>query len=143
MTVRCYALGAIVAAALTACGGTSSAPTEAPAATEEFSTTQTAPENPLPPELQGTWLLTSADPVRLYLREGTYSVSAGGSHAGHVALEGNVLKFTSFCGTSFVEGVGRYRWSLDGDTLHFDLLGKEECTGRSAVLEDATYERKG
>jgi hypothetical protein len=141
--VRCYALGAIVAAALTACGGTSSAPTEAPGETGTHSTIQTAPENPLPPELQGTWLLKSADPVRLYLRETSYTVSTGGSHAGQVEAEGSVLKFTSLCGTSFVEGVGRYRWSLNGDALHFDLLGEDECTGRSAVLEDATHERKG
>jgi hypothetical protein len=68
----------------------------------------------------------------------------GGSHSGDVEAESShVLKFTSICGDSNTEGVGRYRWTLKGDKLHFDLIGKEECGGRSAVLEDATYERRG
>ena len=101
----------------------------------------------MPAELQGTWFVstaTASDPVRLYLREATYLVSRGGSHSGDVEAEGsNVLKFTSICGGSNTEGMGRYRWTLKGDKLHFDLIGKEECGGRSAVLGDASYERRG
>jgi hypothetical protein len=100
----------------------------------------------MPAELQGTWFVstaTAADPVRLYLRESSYLVSRGGSHSGDVEAEGDVLTFTSVCGGSNVEGTGRYRWTLEGDTLHLDLIGNDECGGRSAVLEDATYERRG
>lgn len=148
MIVRSSAIGAIAAAALTACGGTSSTPTEAaPPATETRSATPTAGDHPVPPELQATWLLdseTASDPVRLYLRETTYTASrGGGSHAGRVAVDGSVMEFTSLCGASNVEGVGRYRWKLDGDTLHLDLIGKDDCTGRSLILEDATYKRRG
>jgi hypothetical protein len=146
--VRSCAVGAIVAAALAACGGTSSTPMGAtPGGTETRSATAAAPEHPLPPELQGSWLLESGpttDLVRLYLRQTTYTASrGGGSHAGQVAVNGSVMEFTSLCGASSVEGVGRYHWTLAGDNLHLDLIGKDECSGRSAILEDATYKRHG
>ena len=60
-----------------------------------------------------------------------------------VAVNGSVMEFTSLCGASSVEGVGRYHWTLAGDNLHLDLIGKDECTGRSAILEDATSKRHG
>ena len=65
------------------------------------------------------------------------------AHAGEVEADGDVLKFTAICGGSNVEGVGRYRWTLDGNALHLDLMGRDECSGRSAILEDATYKRSG
>lgn len=118
-----------------------------PGGTETRSATAATPEHPLPPELQGSWLLESGpttDLVRLYLRQTTYTASrGGGSHAGQVAVNGSVMEFTSLCGASSVEGVGRYHWTLAGDNLHLDLIGKDECTGRSAILEDATYKRHG
>jgi hypothetical protein len=145
--LRCCALGAL-AAVLTACGGTSSTPRAAePGSTSTRSATPTAPEHPLPTELQATWMLDSgptSDPVRLYLRGMTYTATrGGGSHAGEVEADGRVLKFTAICGDSQIEGVGRYRWTLDGNTLHLDLMGRDECSGRSAILEDATYKRSG
>ena len=79
-------------------------------------------------------------------RPGLETISAtrgGGSHAGEVEADGDVLKFTAICGGSNVEGVGRYRWTLDGNALHLDLMGRDECSGRSAILEDATYKRSG
>jgi hypothetical protein len=142
--VRSCVLGTIAAAVLAACGGDSPDPTEGASRTLAAPTTTAAPKNPLPEELQGTWFLstvTATDPVRLYLRESSYLVSSGGSHSGEVEAEGDI--FTSICGGSNVEGTGRYRWTLKGDTLHFDLIGTDECGGRSDVLEDATYERRG
>jgi hypothetical protein len=129
-----------------ACGGDSPALTEGAAGTTIAAlTTTAASENPLPAELQGTWFLstvTAAIRFDCTLRESGYLVSRGDSHSGDVEAEGDVLTFTSICGGSNVEGTGRYRWTLEGDTLHLDLIGKDECGGRSAVLEDATYERR-
>jgi hypothetical protein len=51
------------------------------------------------------------------------------------------MRFVSICGGSSVEGVGRYRWTLDVNALHLDLIGHDECSGRSAVFENATYTR--
>ena len=79
---------------------------------------------------------------RLYLRPSAYTVSrSGGSHAGQVEADGSVLTFTALCGDSSVEGVGRYRWTLDRNALHLVLLGRDEGSGRSAVLEDAIHTR--
>lgn len=74
----------------------------------------------------------------------TYIVSRGGAaHHGTFSVDGDTIEFTSTCSDTNQEGVGRYRWTLEGDILHFELIGKDECSGRSAVLEDATYERSG
>ena len=36
-----------------------------------------------------------------------------------------------------------YRWTLEADTLHLDMIGNDECSGRQSILDDATYERRG
>ena len=46
------------------------------------------------------------------------------------------------CGLAFPKGVGRYRWSLAGETLHLDLIGKDPCATRAGVLNEATYRRE-
>lgn len=95
-------------------------------------------------ELQGTWFLSTAtatNPVRIYLRETSYSAPNGRS--GRVEAEGDVLTFTARCAGTPFEAVGRYRWTLEGDTLHLDMIGKDECGGRRSILDDATYERTG
>ena len=95
-------------------------------------------------ELQGTWFLstaTASSPVRIYLRETTYAAPNGRS--GTVEAEGEVLTFTAVCGGTAFEGVGRYRWTLEGDTLRFDLIGNDECSGRQAIFDGAAFERTG
>ena len=129
---------------LTACGGGSPSPPEGAAGTGPESTTTTAPEHPLPVELQGTWFLSTATataPVRIYLRETSYAAMLG--HSGTVEAEGDVLTFTARCVGTPYEGVGRYRWTLEADTLHLDMIGNDECSGRQSILDDATYERTG
>jgi hypothetical protein len=144
MRIRTLAVAVLASAALAACGGGSSSPSEEAADTAAESTTTATPEHPLPVELQGTWFLSTAtatDPVRIYLRETSYAAPQGRS--GKVAAEGDVLTFTAICAYTGREGVGRYRWTLEGDTLHLDLIGNDECSGRQEILEDATYERTG
>lgn len=135
----------LFASVLAACGGsndsgTSEATTPASATTAATSSTAVAPA-----ELQATWRLVGDPiPTRLYLRETSYIVSLGGvSHHGTYSVDGDTIEFTSTCSDTNREGRGRYRWEVKGDTLHLDLLGKDECSWRSAVLEDATYERSG
>jgi hypothetical protein len=134
----------LASAVLTASGGGSPSPPEEAAGTGPESTTTAAPEHPLPVDLQGTWFLSTAtatDPVRIYLRETSYAAPQGRS--GKVEAEGDVLTFTAICGGTAFEGVGRYRWTLEGDTLHLDMIGNDECSGRQSILDDATYERTG
>lgn len=143
--IRPCAVGVIATALLAACGGgTSSTPAQMLTA-ETGAGSTTASENPLPAKLVGAWRLESGpttDLVHLYLRPSAYTVSrGGGSHTGQVEADGSILRFTALCGDSSVEGVGRYRWTLDRNALHLVLLGRDECSGRSAVLEDAIYTR--
>jgi hypothetical protein len=42
---------------------------------------------------------------------------------------------------SFPEGVGRYRWTVKGNTLRFEQIGKEPCGGRADILDGAVYKR--
>ena len=105
--------------------------------------TTTAPDHPLPVELQGTWFLstaTAANPTRFYLRETSYALVG---QSGKVEAEGDVLTFTSNCFGSRETTVGRYRWTLEEDNLHLEMIGKDQCGGRGDLLADATYERTG
>jgi hypothetical protein len=142
--IRAVVVAALASAALGACGGGSSSPSEEAAGTGPESTTAAAPEHPLPVDWQGTWFLSTAtatDPVRIYLHETSYTSNHGAG--GTVEAEGDVLTFTARCGAVGLEGVGRYRWTLEADTLHLDMIGKDECGGRRSILDDATYERTG
>ena len=140
-----FSIAAVLGVALLAgCGGKSSAPTGSEPA--KTTGTTTASKNALPADLVGTWRLVKPNPgdvVRLYLRPNAYTVSRGFAHAGQAEAKADVLTLTSVCGGSTVTGVGRYRWTLSGDKLHFEPFGKDECTGRTEVFEDATYERSG
>jgi hypothetical protein len=131
--------GATLTATLAACGGQSSAPAESEP-TPPASTT-TAPSNPIPSKLQGTWLARDPAPLRFYLREATYYIASAEGHGGEVEAEGDVLTFTSTCGDSTVTGVGHYRWTLKGNKLHLSVIGKDECPGRASGLSGKTFER--
>ena len=93
--------------------------------------------------LQATWRLQSEtieEPVRLYVRDGSYAISRGGaSGSGSLAAEGDELVFS---GSNLCDGVGRYRWTLDGERLDLEVV-EEACSGRGEVLEGATYSRSG
>jgi hypothetical protein len=146
--MRAGASAAFVACVLVAgCGSGKSEPaSEASGQSGPSSAdTTTVPKNPLPPKLQGTWLQRSSvlGPLRLYLRETTYTASHGDAHSGHVEAEGDVLTFRSMCGGTNVEGTGRYRWKVSGGSLHLALIGKDECTGRSSGFAGTTFERSG
>jgi hypothetical protein len=140
--------------AVTACGGSDQSvqaggASQTRASTTAIATTTTAtlPGGSVPQKLQGTWLLESEYPVpvRLYLYEDRYAISAGGSAQGDIVVNGDELAFFNSnapsCPLRLPEGVGRYRWRLTGDKLHLTEIGNDPCGGRSPVLTDATYVR--
>jgi hypothetical protein len=85
-------------------------------------------------------------PVRLYLYEDRYAISAGGSAQGRIVVNGDEIAFFNSnapsCPLRLPEGVGRYRWRLTGDKLHLTEIGNDPCV-RATHLAGATYLRSG
>jgi hypothetical protein len=132
-------LGLLLLPACGSDGDESSGSATSPAATAA----ESSPNGVVPEELQATWRLESdtiEEPVRLSLRDASYSISRGGaSGSGTIAVEGDELVFSD---SNLCDGVGRYRWTLDGERLSLERL-EEACSGRAPVLEGATYTRSG
>lgn len=140
-------IGLVVAALLAGCGGSSSAlgtTTEPPATTTQSGVPA---GGPAPPELQGTWKLVSDSPERgllFVISEQHYRVPTRLAH-GDLAVEGDEIAFfnAAICGLTLPDGVGRYRWKVEGRKLDFQLIGKEPCGGRGDILDDSTYTKVG
>jgi hypothetical protein len=64
---------------------------------------------------------------------------------GDLAVEGNEIAFfnAAICGLTLPDGVGRYRWKVEGKELRFRLIGKEPCGGRGDILDGSTYTKVG
>jgi hypothetical protein len=64
---------------------------------------------------------------------------------GDLAVDGDEVAFfnAAICGLTLPDGVGRYRWKVKDRKLHFQVIGKEPCGGRSDILDDSTYTKVG
>jgi hypothetical protein len=103
---------------------------------------------PTPAELQGSWELVSKSGKTLKNR---FELVIPARHygfpiglvRGEIVAQGNEVDLYNedLCGLAFPKGVGRYRWTLAGEMLHLDLIGKDPCA-RAGVLNDATYRRE-
>jgi hypothetical protein len=147
-------VGVLLALSVPSCGGESSATgttaasTSPPTATGESTTSASgAPAgDSAPAQLQGTWKLVSGNALEkgllFVISERHYRVPTHLAH-GDLAVNGTEIAFfnAAICGLTLPEGVGRYRWTVDGDTLHFELIGEEPCGGRADILDGATYKR--
>jgi len=151
----CVALaGVLLALSLAACGGDSAAPGTAGESARSLSTptSSTSSANgapvggPAPEELQGTWLLVSKKNaekgLQFIISEHHYRVPRRFAH-GDLVVDGNEIAFfnAAICGLTLPEGVGHYRWTIEGELLRFEPIGEEPCGGRGDILEDATYKR--
>jgi hypothetical protein len=115
--------------------------------------TATIPEiapsgGPTPAELQGSWELVSKsgktfkNRFELVIPARHYGFPIG-LVRGEIVAQGNEVDLYNedLCGLAFPKGVGRYRWTLAGEMLHLDLIGKDPCAC-AGVLNDATYRRE-
>ena len=92
--------------------------------------------------LFGQWQTTisAGDSVTLALREGTYAIGRGAATGrGRMKVTAGGAEFS---GSDLCDGIGNYRWSLQGDTLSFTSVGEDECSGRSEVLDGITYKKR-
>jgi hypothetical protein len=129
----------LVAAACTAPASrapTSAAPTQPPR-TEAPST----PEHPAPPELVGRWAaeISEDDVIRLELTDRGFEIYRFGSASGRIEVFGDEIVFSH---SSLCSGEGRYRWSVEGQTLLFASIEPDVCDGRSKSLDDIEFTRE-
>jgi hypothetical protein len=140
-------VGLLVATILAACGGSSSATGTSTAAAPTTTQSGVPAGGPAPPELQGTWKLVADGPDKgllFVISDQHYRVPTRLAH-GDLAVDGGEIAFfnAAICGLTLPDGVGRYRWKVDDRKLHFQVIGKEPCGGRSDILDDSTYTKVG
>jgi len=123
-------LAAVFCAALAACGGDDK--TQAANPTSTASPTES---------LYGDWKTvdSAGAPVTLSLRDGAYTILRGtNSGSGRLKATNSEAEFS---GSNLCNGVGRYRWSIDGGALSLVALEKDACPGRSEVFDGKTYRK--
>jgi hypothetical protein len=146
-------VGAALALASAGCGGKSVAAETSPTTSGAGPTASTGGPaggpggEAAPAKLQGTWRLVSKSPEQgliFVITDRHYRVPTRLAH-GDLVVDGDEIQFfnAAICGLTLPEGVGRYRWTVKGDRLHFEAIGKEPCGGRADILANATYERTG
>ena len=104
------------------------------------STTAQTTAGSAPPELVGRWraILAPGDSSVLTLSESSYSIARVGSGSGPITVDGDVIRFFR---SSLCNGIGEYRWSIEGDLLRLESVEADECPGRADALDGQTYTR--
>ena len=143
---------AIVAFLVVACGqpgapaqpsGTAPASAGATAAATETATPQPpapTPLNPAPAEMLGKWTAEFAqdDIAEITITPtGIKIVGFGGSDV-RLEVTGDELALSH---SQLCDGVGRYRWSIEGDKLRFDSIQPDPCDFRGKRFDGITYTR--
>jgi hypothetical protein len=151
LPIRLAVLGAaILGIAVAACahaGGTqqpvatalppSVAPTAAPTAQPPAPT----PLNPAPAEMIGRWTseMANGDLATVDITATKLAISGVDfptSMRLEVVGQELVLSHSTLCA-----GDGRYRWSIEGDTLRFESIGPDPCERRQKSFDGVTYTR--
>jgi hypothetical protein len=101
-----------------------------------------------PAQLIGTWRLASRDsPERglLFIISQSHYRVPNRFASGDLAVDGDEIAFfnATLCGLTLPDGVGRYKWNVEGDTLRFQPVGEEPCGGRKDILAGTVYHRVG
>ena len=140
---------------LVACGGASSTTSATAHATATASHTpmpapSPPPGGPAPVQLIADWELTPFAPnpnnaVDLIVNATTFSFeTSGDTNFGDLVVNGTEIDFYNGdgCGLTLPDGVGRYRWSLQGATLSFTPLAQDPCGMRSTHLSNQIYAKR-
>lgn len=113
----------------------------------------------MPAELLGEWFLppaivvavegnSSCRMLRLTLTATTYRLThdpacGGLTSLGEVVVNKTEIDFfnADVCGLELPEGVGRYRWTLDGGLLRFTAVNPDPCPRGAAWFDNRSYSR--
>lgn len=142
----------LLAGVVAACASTAS-PTAAPTASPAMATAEMTPVATIAPtgspapkpglvpaQLIGKWQADfgGGDLAVLQLKEQSFSIVREGSANGRLELIDGALLFSH---SSLCSGDGRYTWTLDGDKLHLESIGTDQCDGRAKSLNGVAYIR--
>lgn len=136
------ALALVIPLVIAACGSSGGAPSTA----EDHSPVSVViaaspppPGGPLPPQLRGYWRnVDSANALsysKLRLTANSYSANQA---IGSAVVNGDEIDFFAAPHCDSIDAVGRYRWTLNGDLLHFTALNDDPCE-RKAMFDNETY----
>lgn len=141
------AVGVVTVAAFASCGAASGSGTTAPTPATTTATASLPPGGPAPPPLIGDWndlnAIPAVAPVVLTLTSSRYTLHTGdGEYSGAIVVNGDEIDFFSGtgCNDPLPGGVGRYRWTVQGVTLHLSPLNEDPC-GRVSVLSNRSFTR--
>ena len=133
-----------VTVALGACAAqppAGSAITPAASASPSSPTPSAAPSgwptgDPVPAAPAGTWYRSGET---LIFSGNTYSFPTAAGAGGNVVVNGNEILFFngSTCGLFLPGGIGRYSWTVSGESLNFVALARDPC-GRVALAYSRT-----
>jgi hypothetical protein len=105
------------------------------------STSTAPPTGAAPDALRGRWQTTLAngEAITFTIQESTFQIRRGpGANGGSLQVHGDTMSLT----TASCEGVGEYRWSVEGDRLTITLLGEDSCPNRSDALAGSVFQRE-
>jgi hypothetical protein len=73
------------------------------------------------------------------ITDGEYWLKGTDVH-GLAVTKGHEIDFCgeALCARPLSEGIGRYRWQIDGKTLYLRSIEKDPCPDRSGTLNGAT-----
>jgi hypothetical protein len=98
------------------------------------------------PGLAGRWRSDGAgDAATLELTASTYELTYFGFGGGSIEIDGDAIEFneTAFTGSNPCPGLGRYLWTVEGDTLRFVADGVDPCPSRREALDGQAFSRLG
>ena len=155
------AIGVLAAVTVVACGqGAPSAATNSATATPSATSAATPsatsaaplltpvasppPGGPAPSQLVGSWYQVASPTTVLTLTATRYILRDTAEQGnGAIVVDANEIDFFSgtLCPLLLPQGVGRYRWTLQGDQLHLAPLSTDPC-GRSDLLANQSYTKR-
>jgi hypothetical protein len=96
----------------------------------------------LPAALQGRWRAEIAPGVAIleFTPYGNFTIQWAGVGSGRVEVKGDEMTFSGSRDPQCPDG-GTYRWSIEGDKLHFEPVGTDPCPFQARWAGNQTYTR--
>jgi hypothetical protein len=99
------------------------------------------PALPAPAALQGRWRAEIAPSVAILTFTATgFTINWLSVHSGRIEVEGDEITFSGNRDPQCPDG-GTYRWSIEGDKLHFEPVGTDPCPFQAQWAGNRTYTR--